>query len=112
MITDDFLGSAPLYQGLPQDVEDTREILPLKATGSDDGPTIAIKDQHTVEPLSVNLDQIAQVNKPDLMGSRRLLGAFCRVWKTGLPRRVGMGLLVEGDHLPDGRVAIAVAQRV
>ena len=42
MITDDFLRSAPLCQRLTQDVEDTREILSLKATRSDDGPTIAI----------------------------------------------------------------------
>jgi len=31
MITDNFLRSAPLRQRLTKDVEDTREILPLKA---------------------------------------------------------------------------------
>src|SRR5215813_7347915 len=112
MITDDFLRGTPLRQRLTKDVEDTREILPLTASRPDDGPTIAIKDQHTIKPLSANLDQIAQVGKPDLMGSRRLLGAFCRVRKMGLPLRVGMGRLVQSHHLPDGRVAIAVAQRV
>lgn len=112
MITDDFLRSAPLDDRLGHDLDHAAEILPLTATRSDDGPTRAIKDPHTVEPLPVNLDQLAQVDKPDLLGRRRLLGAFCRGWKTGLPLRVGMGLLVQSDHLPDGRVAIAVAQRV
>ena len=60
MVTDHFLRGTPLGQRLTKDLEDAREILPLKAAGADDGPTIAIKDQHTVEPLSVNLDQIAQ----------------------------------------------------
>lgn len=112
MITDDFLRGAPRRQRVPQDVENPRAILPLKASRPDDGPALAIKDQPTLKPLSINLDQITQVGKPDLMGSRRLLGAFCRVRKMGLPLRVGMGRLVQSDHLPDGRVALAVAQRV
>ena len=59
MITDDGLRSAPLRQRLPKDVEDTREILPLEATRSNDRATIPIKNQHTVEPLPGNLDERA-----------------------------------------------------
>jgi hypothetical protein len=112
MITDDFFRGAPLRQRLPKDVEDTREILSLEASRSNDGPTIAIKNQHTIKPLSINLDQITQVGKPDLMGSRGLLGAFVRIRLAGLPLWVGMGLLIKGNHLPDRRMPIAVAQRV
>jgi hypothetical protein len=51
MITDDFLRGAPLRQRLTKDVEETREILPLNASRSDDGPAIAIKDQHTINSV-------------------------------------------------------------
>ena len=112
MITDHGLRGAPLRERVPKDLEDPREILPLEAARAHDGTTIPIKNQHTIEPLPGNLDQIAQVDKPDLMGSRRLLGAFRRVWDTGLPRRVRMGLLVEGHHLPDGGMARAIAQGI
>jgi len=67
MVTNDFVRGAPPREGMAKNLEQSREILPLKASSPDDGPTIAIKDHHAIEPLSVNLDQIAQVDKPHLM---------------------------------------------
>src|SRR2546423_815536 len=112
MITDDGLRGAPLGQRLPKDVEDTREILPLEAARSDDRATIPIKNQPAIEPLPGNLDKIPEIDKPGLMRGCRRLGAFRRIRDTGLPRWVRMGLLVERNHLPDGGVAIAIAQRI
>jgi hypothetical protein len=59
MSTDDGLRGAPLRERVPKDLEDPREILPLEAARSDDGPTVSIKNQHTIEPLPGNLDEIA-----------------------------------------------------
>ncbi len=62
--------------------------------------------------MSINLDQIPHIDTPDLMGSSGGEGTFfsarCMRWRCGS----GMGLCVEGDHLPDGRVAIAIAQGI
>jgi hypothetical protein len=112
MIADDGLRGAPLRQRLPKDVEDAREILPLQAARSNDRATIPIKNQHTVEPVPGNLDEIPEIDKPGLMRGRRRLRAFRRVGDPGLPRRVRMRLLGERHHLPDGGMAIAIAQRI
>jgi hypothetical protein len=112
MIAADSLRGPPLRQRLPKDVEDTRAILPLAATRSNDRATIPIKHQYTVEPVPGNLDARAEIDKPGLMRGRRRLGAFRRVGDPGLSRRVRMRLLVERHHLPDGGMAIAIAQRI
>jgi hypothetical protein len=112
MIADDSLRGTPLRQRVPKDVEDTRDIVPLAATRSNERATLPIKNQHTVEPVPGNLDEIPEIDKPGLMRGRRRLGAFRRVGDPGLPRRVRMRLLVERHHLPDGGMAIAIAQRI
>jgi hypothetical protein len=101
-----------LGNGLPEDLDQLREILPIEAAGSHDRPAIAIEDEDAVEPAPIDLDQIPEVGKPDLMGSRGLLRPFIRVGPAGLSRGGEMRLFVERDHLPDGRVAIPVAQGI
>jgi hypothetical protein len=109
MITDDGLRGAPLRERVPKDVEDTRDIVPLEAARSDDRATIPINNQHTLEPLPGNLDERPESDTPDLMRRRRRLGALSGVRNTWLPGRSRMRLLVQGDHLPDGGMARAIA---
>src|SRR5262245_63938795 len=98
MVTDYSPRGAPPSKGLAKDLEQAREILPLEAACPDDGTTIPIKDQDAIEPLPINLDQIAHIHTPDLMREPCLF------------LRAGMGLLVKRNHLPDRRMAIPVAQ--
>jgi len=79
MVTDHFLGSSPLDHRLVRDLDHLAEILPLDTSCSHDGPAVPVEDQNTVEPLVLDLDQIAHVDKPDLMGCGRLLGTFCGI---------------------------------
>jgi hypothetical protein len=112
MITDDGLGSAPLRQRVPKDLKDPRKILPLAAARTHDGPTIAIKDQNAIEPLALDLHQIPEIDKPDLMGCCRRLRAFGRIGAAFLRLWVRMGLFIERHHLPDRGMAIAIAQGI
>src|ERR671938_1759545 len=112
MITDDGPRGAPLGQRMPKDLEDTRKILPLTAACTHDGPAIAIKDQDAIEPLARDLHQIPEIDKPDLMGRGCRLRAFVRIGTALLRLRARMGLFVERHHLPDGGMAIAVAQGI
>src|SRR6516165_1734715 len=112
MVTDYGTGGAPPRQGVAKDVEHTREILPLEAAGPYYGATVAIKDQDTIEPLLRYLDQIPHIHKPHLMRGRGLGGAFARVRDSRLSLGAGMRVVIEGDHLPDGGVAIAIAQGI
>ena len=110
MITDDRLGGAPLLNGLAEDLDHPGEGLPVEAPGPDNGAAVAVEDEDAIEPLAIDLDQVAQVGKPDLMGSRGVPGAFVGVREACRPRERGMGLLIEGHQLPDGRVAMAISQ--
>jgi hypothetical protein len=74
MIADDGVGSAPPRDGLAKDVAQAREVLPIEAARPDNGPTVAVEDQHAVEPLAVDLHEIPQIRKPDLMRSHGLQG--------------------------------------
>lgn len=112
MVADHFLRGPPLAQGVPKDLEQPRQILAFKAARPNNRAAVAIEDQHAIEPLSLNLHEILHIDKPDLMRRRRLLGAFSRGGETGRGRRRGMRLFVEGDQVPDGGMAIAIAQGV
>ena len=110
MITDDRLRRPPLGNGLPEDLDQRRDMLPIDAAGSHDRSAVAVEDEHAVEPAPVDLDQLPEVGTPDLMGRRGLFGTC--VWGERALRARGSErrLFVEGDHLPDGRMAIPVAQ--
>jgi hypothetical protein len=86
-----------------------REVLPVETPGAHEGPAVAVENQDAVEPVSVDLDEIPEIRKPDLMWSHGLQGPFCGVRAPWLLWWPGMGLFVEGHHLPDGGVAIAIA---
>src|SRR5262245_35762222 len=96
---------APLSDRLAEDLDQRREILPIKAAGPDDGPAVAVEDEHAVEPAPVDLDQIPDVGKPDLMGSGGLFGTFVWVERALHARGSGMRLFVKRDHRPDGHIA-------
>src|SRR5215510_10418096 len=55
IVTDHFLWSPPLSEGLTKDLQHPREILSFVTARTDDGPTIAIKDQDAIEPLAFDL---------------------------------------------------------
>jgi hypothetical protein len=112
MVTDHGLRGAPPGQGVANDLEQAREMLPLEAAGADDGPTVPLKDQDALEPLALDLDQIAHIDKPDLVRDSRLLGAFTRRREPCLWLGAGVGLLIQGHHLPDCRVAVPIPQGV
>jgi hypothetical protein len=108
MITDDSLGGSPLLNGLAEDLDHLGEGLPVEAPGPDNGSTVAVEDEEAIEPLAVDLDQIAQISEPDLMGSRGVPEAFVEVGEACLARYREMGLFIEGHHLPDGCVTVAI----
>jgi hypothetical protein len=112
MITDDSLGGSPLLNGLAEDLDHPGKGLPVEAPGPDNGAAVAVEDEDAIEPVAVALDQIAQISEPDLMGSRGVPGAFVGVGEACRPRYRGMGLFIEGHHLPDGRVTIAIPQGI
>jgi hypothetical protein len=112
MVTDHGLRGAPPGQGLAKDLEQAREILPLETAGPDERPAIPIKDQDAIEPLPINLDQIAHIHKPDLVWDGRLLRAFIGRRGRCLFPGAGMGLFIQGHQLPDRRVAIPIPQGV
>jgi hypothetical protein len=112
MIADEALWGAPLSDGLAEDLAQPREGLPLEAAGPDNSPTVAIEDQYAIKPLAVDLDEIPQVGKPDLVGSRGLSGAFVGIGDTFRPPCGRMRLFVEGDHLPDRGVAVPIPQGI
>ncbi len=89
MITDDRLGGAPLLNGLAEDLDHPGEGLPVEAPGPDNSAAVAVEDEDAIEPLAVDLDQIAQIGKPDLMGSRGVPGAFVGVGEACRPRGTG-----------------------
>src|SRR5919202_4785520 len=106
MITDDGRRGAPLGQRVPKDVEDTRDLVPLAAASTNSSAAVPIQNQHTLEPLPGNLDQIPEIDKPDLMRRRRRPGAFSRVRDPWLLWGSRMRLFVECHHLPHGGMAI------
>ena len=112
MIADHFVRRAPLGDGLAEDLAQPREVLPLKAPGSDNRAAVAVKDEDTVEPLAVDLDQVAQVGEPDLRGRRGLSGLFVRIGEACCPLDARMGLFVKGDQLPDRGVTVPIPQGV
>jgi hypothetical protein len=65
-----------------------------------------------VEPLAVDLDQIAQISKPDLMGDSSVSRTLVGVGEARRPRDRRMGLFIESHHLPDRRVAMAIPQGI
>jgi hypothetical protein len=61
MITDDRLGGSPLLNGLAEDLDHPGEGLPVEAPGPDNGSAVAVEDEDAIEPLAVDLDEIAQI---------------------------------------------------
>jgi hypothetical protein len=112
VVADHFVRRAPLGDRLAEDLAQPREVLPLNAPGPDARPTLAIEDQHAIEPLAVDLDEIPQVGKPDVVGSRGLPGAFVGIGETFRPPRGRMRLFVEGHQRPHRRVAVPIPQGV
>ena len=112
MVTDDFLGGAPLGKRLAHDLDNAAEILPLNAPRPDDGPAVAVEDENTIEPLARDLHQIAHVDKPDLVGRSRLLRTFSGIREVVLALGGGMHLFIEGHQLPHDRVARPIAHGV
>jgi hypothetical protein len=112
IVTDDGLRRAPPRDRLAADLDDAGEVLAVEAARSHEGPTVPVEQQDAIEPVSIDLHQIPHIDEPDLMGRGGGEGTFFR------PRRVrgrfgsGMGLLVEGDHLPDRRMAVPIPQGV
>ena len=93
MIADDRLRRSPLGNGLAEDLAHPGEVLPLEAPGPDNGSAVAVEDEDAIEPLAVDLDQIAQISKPDLMGSRGLSGPFVRIGEACCPLKAGWACL-------------------
>jgi hypothetical protein len=112
MITHHCLWGPPPQEGRAKDLQHPREIVPLQAARSHDSPTIAIKDQEALEPLPLDLHQIAPIHTPALLGRRRLRGAFVRLGAPCPRLRARMGLFVKSHPLPDGGMAIAIAQGI
>jgi hypothetical protein len=112
VVTDEGLWGAPLCHGLTEDVPQPGEVLPVEAARPDDRPALPIDDQDIVEPVPVDLDQIADVSKPDLMRGGGQEGTFIRVGDARGALGGGMGLFVERDQLPHGHMAIPIAQGV
>ncbi len=112
MITDDALRGTPPGDRLAEDLAQPREVLAVEAPDPHKGTAVAVEDQDAVQPLAIDVNEVAQVGEPDLMRGSRLVRPFVRVRRARLARGRDMGLFVERDHLPDGGVAIAVAQRV
>src|SRR5262252_6875164 len=112
MVTDHSLRGTPLRERLAKDLHDPAEILPLAAARPHDRTTVAIKNQHTIEPVPGNLDERSEIDEPDLVWGCRRPGAFRWVGDPRLPRRARMRLLIQGDHLPASRMAIAIPQRI
>ena len=112
IVADDGVRRAPPRDRLAADLDDAGEVLTVEAAGTHEGPAVAVEQQDAIEPVPVDLDQVPHIDTPDLMGSGGGEGTFFS------PRRVrwrcgsGMGLFVEGDHLPDRRVAIAIPQGI
>lgn len=76
MVTDPFLGSAPLGYRLVTHLDHLTEIVPLDAAGTHDRPTLPVEDHKTIQPLARDLDEIPDVDAPHVMGCRRVLGPF------------------------------------
>jgi hypothetical protein len=112
VVNDDGLWGSPPCDGLTEDMHQPGEVLPVEAARPDDRPAIPIEDQDTVEPVPVDLDQIADVSKLDLMRGGGQVRMFIRVGDARGALGGGMGLFVERDHLPHGRMAIPIAQGV
>src|SRR5262245_4735938 len=112
MGTDHSLRGTPLRERLAQDLHDPAEMSPLAAARRYDRTTVSSKNQHTREPGPGNLDEISEIDEPDLVWGCRRPGAFRWGGDPRLPRRARMRLLIQGDHLPDSRMAIALAQRI
>ena len=112
VITDDRVRRAPLRDRLAAHLDHTGEVLAIEAPSSHEGPAGPVEPPDTVEPASIDLDQRPHIDAPNLMGSGRGDGPFFspgRVrWRCGS----GVGLLIEGDHLPHRRVAIAIPQGI
>ena len=110
--TDEGLWGTPPCDGLTEDVPQPGEVLPVEAARPDDRPAIPIDEQETVAPVPVDLDQIADVSEPDLMRGGGQVGTFIRVGEARGALGGGMGLFVERDQLPHGRMAIPIAQGI
>src|ERR1044072_6965288 len=76
MVTDHSLRATPLRERLSQDLNDPAEIVPLAAARPHHRTTVSIKNQHTIEPVPGNLDEISEIDEPDLVWGRRRPGAF------------------------------------
>jgi hypothetical protein len=87
-------------------------MLPRAAACSDDGPTVPINNQPTLEPLSGHLDQRPESDTPDLRRRCRRPGACGGLRDPGLPWRARRRLLRECHPLPDRGRALAIPQRI
>ena len=76
IITDNGVRCAPLRDRLAADLDYAGEVLSIEAPGPDDGPTVTVEQQDTVESVPLDLDQIPHIDKPDLMRGRGMLGTF------------------------------------
>ena len=112
MVTDDALRGTPLGDRLAEDLAQPREVLPVEAARPDDRPAIAVEDQDTIEPVAVVLDELSQIDKPDLVRRRGVLRTLVRIRQAFLARCRRIGLFVECDHLPDGCMAVPIPEGV
>lgn len=112
LIADDGLRRTPPRDRLAADLDDAGEILAIDTSRAHNRPTVPVEQEDTVKPMPRDLDQIPHIGVPDLMGSRGVLGTFIRIRWAMVWRRGGMGLFIEGHHLPDARVAIPIPERI
>jgi hypothetical protein len=79
MVANDTLRGVPLGDCLAEDLAQPREVLPVEAARPDNGPTVAVEDQEALDPLVVDLDEVPQIGKPDLVGRRGMLRTLVRM---------------------------------
>ena len=78
IITDDGLRRAPPCNRLAANLHDTGEVLAIETARAHNGPAVPVEQEDTVEPVLLELDQVAHIDEPDLMGS--LGGLWTLVW--------------------------------
>jgi hypothetical protein len=68
IVADDGVRYVALRNRLAADLHHPGEVLAIKAPGLHKGPALAIEQQNTIEPVSLDLNEVAHINEPDLIG--------------------------------------------
>ena len=79
VVADYDVRGAPVGDGLAADLHHAGEVLAIETAGAHNRPTIPVEQEDAVKPMPLELDQIPDIDEPDLVGRRSLPGTFVGV---------------------------------